>query len=157
VIALAGALLFITLHYFSQLTVLASTQVKFLELPTLAILAFLTLWSVTTLIFKLIREGILLVFSIQAHPVIDRWGGAFLSALRGVIVASMVFYMLLLSYNPVSIKMARSSVSRIAVSSLATGIYAGIHKNLVVKFFPEEKISEEALLVPQFLEDKRFK
>lgn len=148
---------FITLHYFSQLTILAATQVTFLELPTLAMLVFLALWAVTTLIFKLIREGILLVFSIQAHPNIDKWGGAFLSALRGVVVCGMVFYMFLLTYNPGVIKMARNSVSRIAVSLLPTGIYAGIHKNFVVKFFPEEKISEEALNVPHFLEDKRFK
>ncbi len=148
---------FITLHYFSALTVLASTQMKFLELPTVAILAFLTLWSLTTLVFKLIREGITLVFSIQAHPNVDKWGGALISALRGVVVSSMVFYLFLLSYNPVVIKMARNSVSRVAVSYLSTGIYAGIYKNFVVKFFPDEKISEEALLVPQFLEDKKFK
>ena len=31
---------FITLHYFSDVTVFASTQVTFLELPTIAILSF---------------------------------------------------------------------------------------------------------------------
>lgn len=149
--------IFITLHYYSSLTVLAATQLTSFELPTIAILVFLTLWLLMTYAFKLIREGVLMVFSVQAHPTLDKWAGAFLAALRGVVVCSMVFYMLLLTYNPDIIRMGRNSVSRYGVSYLATGIYAGIYRNFVVKFFPEEKVSEEALLVPQLLEEKNAK
>jgi uncharacterized membrane protein required for colicin V production len=146
---------FIALHYYSTLTVLAASQITIFELPTIAILIFLLLWLFTTTAFKLIREGILMVFSVQAHPGVDKWGGAFLSALRGVVVCAMVFYVLLLSYNPGVIRMAKNSLSRYAVSYLSTGIYAGIYKGFVIKFFPAEKISEEALLVPQLLEDRK--
>lgn len=149
--------IFVTLHYFSMLTVLVSAQVKFFELPTVAILVFLALWFVVTYVFKLIREGLMMVFSIQAHPAVDKWGGAFLSLLRGVVVASMVFYVILLSYNPDVIRVAQDSLARQAVSHLPTGIYAGIFNGFVVKFFPGEKISNEALLVPVILENKKAK
>lgn len=149
--------IFITLHYFSDLTVFASTQITFLELPTIAILAFFLLWSLSTLIFKLIREGVQFAFSIQAHPVVDRWGGAILSALRGVIVCGMVFYALLLSYNPGIIKMARESLSKTAVSFIPTGIYTGIYYGFVVKFFPTERMSQEAVDVPLLMNDTRIK
>lgn len=147
---------FITLHYFSGLTVWASSQVGFLELPTVAILVFVVIWSLTTLATKLIREGMLLVFSIQTKPVIDRVGGGLLSALRGIVVCGMVFYAFLLSYNPAIIKVARESVSRAAVAYLPAGIYAGIFKSFVIKFFPYEKISSEAINVPLLLDDKKF-
>lgn len=146
--------IFVTLHYFTTVTVLLSAYVKMFELPTLAILVFSAFWALTTYVFKLIREGLMMVFSVQAHPTIDRWGGIFLSSLRGVVVSGMVFYMLLLAYNPGIMKLAKRSLSRQAVSYLPTGIYTGIYNGFVVKFFPEEKISEEALMVPRMLEDR---
>jgi uncharacterized membrane protein required for colicin V production len=146
---------FIALHYYSTLTVLAASQLTIFELPTIAILVFLSLWLLTTYAFKLIHEGMLMVFSVQTHPNLDKWGGAFISALRGVVVCAMVFYVLLLTYNPGVIQMAKNSLSRYAVSYLPTGIYAGVYRGFVIKFFPAEKISEEALLVPQLLEDKK--
>lgn len=149
--------IFVTLHYFSTLTVLFAAQVKLFELPTVAILMFLALWAATTYIFKLIREGLMMVFSIQAHPAVDKWGGAFLSSLRGVVVASMVFYVILLSYNPDVIRVAQDSLARQVVSYLPTGIYTGIFNGFVVKFVPGEKISNEALLVPEILENKQDK
>ena len=149
--------IFITLHYYSTLTVLLASQVTTFELPIVAIFVFLALWFLMTYVFKLIREGLLMVFSVQAHPNVDRWGGAFLACLRGVVVSSMVFYVLLLTYNPDIIKVAQNSLARYAVSYLPTGIYTGIYNGFVVKFFAQEKISEEALLVPQLLENKKAK
>lgn len=147
---------FITFHYFSALTVLASSQLGFLELPTVAILVFFLIWSLTTLVMKLIREGVLLVFLIQAHPLVDRCGGALLGALRGLVVCGMVFYVFLLSYNPSIIKVARESVSRSAVAYLPAGIYAGIFNGLVVKFFPYEKINNEAISILSLMNDKKI-
>ena len=147
--------IFITLHYYSTLTVVLASQITSFELPTLAILVFWALWFLMTYVFKLIREGLMMVFSVQAHPNVDRWGGAFLACLRGVVVSSMVFYALLLTYNPDIIKVAQNSLARNAVSYLPTGIYAGVFNGFVTKFFPQEKISEEALAVPQLSENKR--
>ena len=149
--------IFITLHYYSTLTVVLASQVTIFELPTVAIFVFLALWFLAVYAFKLIREGLMMVFSVQAHPNVDRWGGAFLACLRGVVVSSMVFYTLLLTYNPGVIKVAQNSVSRHVVSYLPTGIYSGIFNGFVAKFFGQEKISEEALLVPKLLDDKKAK
>ncbi len=149
--------IFVTLNYYTTLTVLFAAQVTLFELPMVAILMFLALWGVTTYVFKLVREGLMMVFSVQAHPAVDRVGGLFLSCLRGVVVCGMVFYALLLSYSPDILRMAQSSWSRQVVSYLPTGIYAGIFNGFVVKFFPGEKISNEALLVPELLENKKAK
>ncbi len=146
--------IFITLHYFSTVTVILSAHVKLFALPTLAVLVFCAFWALTTYLFKLIREGLMMVFSVQAHPNIDRWGGILLSSLRGVVVCGMVFYFLLLSYHPGILNLAKRSLSRQAVSYLPTGIYTGIYNGSVVKFFPEEKISEEALQVPRMIDGK---
>lgn len=147
---------FITFHYLSGLTVWASAHVSFLELPTVAILVFFLVWSLTTLVAKLIREGLLFVFSIRTQPFVDRVGGALLAALRGVVVCGMVFYAVLLSYSPTIIKVARESISRAAVSYLPAGIYVGIFNGFVIKFFPYEKIDSEAVQIPSLLDDQNF-
>ncbi len=54
--------IFVTLNYYTTLTVLFAAQVTLFELPMVAILMFLALWGATTYVFKLVREGLMMVF-----------------------------------------------------------------------------------------------
>ena len=145
---------FISNHYYSLIAGAIAEQVKLFELTSIQVFVFLTLWFLVTLIFKFIRDGIMMLFSIQANAQLDRWGGACIAVLRGLVVCSMVLFTLLLTQSPHVLKMAQRSYSKFIVSSLSTGIYTSVEQGIVAKFFPEEKLNEEAIEVARLLDKK---
>jgi uncharacterized membrane protein required for colicin V production len=145
---------FVTLHYYSVFADFLTPQVPVLEPTAVRILIFLALWLLVTCVFMLVRDGLMALFSVKPHSAIDKWGGAVLAVLRGLIVCSMTFFVLLLSLNPTVLKLSETSWSRPVVGSLATHVYFGIYWSVVNRFFPAEPVNQEALDVPKLLERK---
>ena len=145
---------FIVLHYYIAFAGLIFSKLHFPKAVTLS-LSFLILWALVTLIFKLIRDGLLLIFSIETQKHVDRWGGGVLSAVRALIICGLTFYLIILMGIDTPYRMAKTSISRRCFSPVAVGIYSMIYTGLVSKFFPNEKINNQALSVPQLLSVKK--
>jgi uncharacterized membrane protein required for colicin V production len=146
---------FVTLHYYSVIADFLTPQVPVLEPTAVRILVFLTLWFLVTCVFMLVRDGMMALFSVKPHPAIDKWVGAVLAVVRGLIVCSMTFFMLLLSLNPTALKLSETSWSRPVVGTLATHIYFATYWSVVNRLFPAEPVNQEALDVPKLLDRKK--
>ena len=146
---------FIILHYYLAVGKLFPEKLNFSKAWIYAI-SFSLLWILVTFIFKLIRDGLLLIFSIETQKQVDRWGGGVLSSARALIVCGLAFYLFILIGIGSPQRMAKNSISRRCFSEVAAGVYSMIYYGLVSKFFPDEKINNEALSVPQLLFDKKI-
>ena len=146
---------FIILHYYLVVGGAFPEKLNFSK-PFAYAISFSLLWALVTFIFKLIRDGLLLIFSIETQKQVDRWGGGVLSSARALMVCGLVFYLFILIGVGSPQRMAKSSISRRCFAQVATSAYAMIYYGLVSKFFPDERINSQALSVPQFLSDKRI-
>jgi uncharacterized membrane protein required for colicin V production len=145
----------ITLHYYSILADLLAPHARVFEPTALRMLVFLGLWLTITALFKFIRDGLLLLFTIQPHPYIEKFVGAGLAAMRGLLVCSLVFFVLLVSQNTAVLKLSEKSISKNFVSHLAPHIYASCYWGVILKFFPMEPMNKEAMAVPRLIERKK--
>jgi len=146
--------IFISFHYYTLIAGVVAPRVTLFEPMLIQVFVFLTLWLLVTLVFKIVRDGLMMLFSIQANPQLDQWGGACIAILRGLVVCSMTLFALLLTQHASVVKVAQKSFSRHVVSNLSMGIYALIEQGIVAKFFPEEAINEEAIAVVRVLDKK---
>ena len=140
---------FVALHYYSSLGELLADKVPFLS-PWADLIMFGVLWALFVFAFKLVRDGLLLIFKIEAHSVLNRWGGIVIAIGRGLIICSLV----LLSFHISGVTYFKKNVERalthpfLLVVSLR--IYQGIFDGVVSKFFPEEKLNLDVFqLKPQ--------
>jgi uncharacterized membrane protein required for colicin V production len=146
---------FLTLHYYSVLADWLATQVSFAGPKEIRIFVFLCIWLFLTFVFKLVREGLTALFTVQPHPLLEKWGGGCLAVLRGMLICSLTFFALLLSLNPDVLKLSEKSWSKYTVGSLASHIYFSTYWAAVIKFFPAEPVNQEALAVPRLIERKK--
>ena len=153
---LAGILLavFLLLHYYSSLAVIVPDRVPISKAGA-QIFFFVLLWSAITFVFRLIREGVLLLFSVEANKKIDQWGGGILAVVRGLVICSLTLFLLLLAKSHYIEKLVKTSIAQRCVLNISVGIYTAVHNGFVSKFFPDEKINEEALAVVKTIKVKR--
>jgi len=149
--------IFVVMHFYTRLAVFLEPHTKGLEPTALRVLIFLGLWAMITFVFKLVRDGLTVLFTVQPHPIFDKWVGACVAVIRGLFICSLTFFVLLLSQNVTALKLCEKSWSKYVVSHLATNIYYSIYNGMVVKFFPLESLNQDALTVPQQIEPKKKK
>ena len=133
---------FTTLHYYVRFA-------RFLH-QTLAVhavvnilLSYVLLWLFVVLIFKIFRDGWMIVLKTEAHASINKWGGFFFGLIRGVLVCGLTFQLLFVSDNKYLMKNAKTSMSGFYLMDLSPGIYGGFFDNFISKIFPQEGKNEE--------------
>ena len=135
--------LFLSFHYY---VVLAKALTKGVNGPedmvfTLSF-SFIAFWLPIVIVFKYIREGLLLLFSIKTKTVLDTWGGAVLGMVRSLVTASMVMFVLLISgFHYFETRMTDSFLGR-RVVTVAPGIYQKMCNGFVSRLFPNEKYNQ---------------
>ncbi|MBF0620104.1 MAG: CvpA family protein, partial [Candidatus Omnitrophica bacterium] len=137
-----GALVtvFVAFHYYTALTGLLLSKVA-APAPVGILIVFVALWVVLFLLCKFIRDGIMMVFTIQAQAAVDKWGGAVLAVGRFFIVASMLMFAFLLTGKGYLSHMASVSFSNKYVTNVAPNIYRGMCEGVITKLFPKEKVN----------------
>ena len=146
---------FIILHYYYRVGG-AFPEKLHLSKTWILVISFVALWGLVTFIFKLIRAGLLIIFSVETQKLVDRWGGGVLASARALIVCGLAFYLIILMGLGSEQRMVKASISRRCFGQVATGVYAMVYYGLVRKFFPDEKINNEALSLPRVLFDKKI-
>jgi uncharacterized membrane protein required for colicin V production len=101
--------------------------------------SFLLIWIIIAVIFKFLRQGFLLLFTVQTISALDKWGGAVLAVGRFVLTASMVMYVLIVTGESYLQTKAAEAFSSKYLLKVAPGFYKGLSDNFVSKVLPAVK------------------
>ncbi len=137
--------LFIALHYYTALSGLIKNSP--MTVGTLNVMAFVVLWAVTFFICKLTRDGLFMLFTIQALSDIDKWGAGILAVGRVILTASLLLFLFLVSDHAYLQSTTMKSLSHKYVIQVAPRIYAGMCDRFVAKLFANEKKNPAVLEV----------
>jgi hypothetical protein len=67
-------------HYYPVIATAVHDRLPMFSLDNWQAFYFCVIWFVTVVIFRLIRDGLLMMFKVDAHPALDQWGGAILAS-----------------------------------------------------------------------------
>lgn len=133
---------FVCLHYFSPLSALLASFTSS-PLVVAVCVTFPLFWFFLFLLCKIVRDGLLMVFSIEAQAFVDKWGGALVGSVRACFVASMILFLFLLTENAYLESMTARSLSGRYLARVSPGVYQAIHEALVAKLFPGDRLNPE--------------
>ena len=146
--------IFITFHYYTPLAKLLHERIGLAE-SLLTVLCFGFLFAGVLLLFKLIREGITLVLKIQAHSILDRWGGFAVSLLRSLLAGSVVLISLQVSGIEYFQKNVKKSLFSLYLLDLSPDFYKAFYEGCISKFFPNEKFNPAVFQLKTEKEDSK--
>ncbi|MEI8012442.1 MAG: CvpA family protein [Candidatus Omnitrophota bacterium] len=127
-------------HFFARLAALGIHFVL-IPKPWLQAAAFILIWLTGVIVFKLIREGFLLAFTIQPLPLIDRWGAVLLAVVRSMLTASMVLFVFLMTAHPYLQNMTRTSLSHKYVINIAPKAYHQVTLGFIAAVMPGVRVN----------------
>jgi uncharacterized membrane protein required for colicin V production len=133
--------IFIALHFYRIISEFISSH-TFITIEFADPVVLIALVVFILLIFKFIRDGLMLVFHIQPIPFIDKWGGMILSLARGLLITSLVVVFIFLVPIEYCRKSADSSFSKSYLIEVAPKTYAFIFENIYSKFSSNETLNK---------------
>jgi len=134
--------IFIGLHYYSGISVFLQDKFN-LSRGFFDFLSIALLWGLTSLVFRLLRDGLMLIFRVEAQATLDKWGGLLLSIVRGALVCSLIFVMVGLSGSKYLQSNAQRSIIHPYVESFAPNLYRASFTGIISNFFPNEELNGE--------------
>ncbi len=146
--------IFISFHYYTKLSQILQNH-SGISHGTADFLCFGFLWGVVVLIFKFIREGLMLVFKVEALSLVDQWGGLLLSIIRGALTGSLVLVFLQVSGVEYWKNHARKSFFSPYLAQLSPKCYEAAYERIVSKFFPTEKLNPAVLKLKSETKDPK--
>ena len=135
---------FLAFHYYTKIAAVLGHYVG-LTPAVLEALVFTILGVVTFIIMKFVRDGIFLVFTVQAISMVDRWGAVVVSLARFVLTASMLMFVLLLTDQPYLERMTMLSFSQKYVLLVAPETYQKMVNGFVAKLVPNQKANSAVI------------
>ena len=137
---------FITLHYFIAMGEFLN-RVIFIPLDLTEMISFLLLWMLVVLVFKVVRDGWMLLIKTEAQEAFNKIGGAVAGIFRGALVCGLTTLVFFLSGNHYLIKSVNTSFSGFYLTHFSTSVYESSFDGLISKFFPKEKKNLDALRI----------
>ena len=143
---------FVALHYYTRVAGIFYTKIAISRAAN-DILAFALLWIVVGIIFKLLREGVILFQGKKGDGLPAPVGLTFAVAfVRGILVCSLIsFAFLIIENKPLAMTSIKSKIIP-ALAKLPINIYQKTYSGIFSKFFPKEELNESVLFfttVPQ--------
>ena len=127
-------------HYYTKIAAVLGHFVG-LTPPLLEALVFAAIWAFTFIVMKFIRDGIFLIFTVQAISLVDKWGAMAVSIARFALTASMLMFVLVLTDQPYLERMTMSSFSQKYIFLVAPETYQKMMNGFVVKLLPKQKVN----------------
>ncbi len=139
--------LFVGFHFYAPLAKMWAKN-GVLPVQNLKFLVFTALVVIISIAFKFMWDAILLVFKLETtHQGFDRYGAAFLGALRGWLVCGLVFFAALLIPHTEVHRQAMSSWSSRVVAQAAPQTYSFLFRHVIGKLFQGLKFNEGVFAV----------
>lgn len=137
-------LVFVCFHYYTPMTNMIISKTSWPSGIVGAVI-FSCLWGIGFFLCKLMRDGIFLLFTIQAQAVIDQWVSPIVAVFRAWIVASMVLFLLLVIQKPYLDHVVMKSFSKRYIVFVAGELYQHMTEGVVTRIFPNEKVNEQVV------------
>ena len=133
---------FIAIHYYVRL---ALSLQHLVMLPTVMgePLAFIFLWLMVVGIFKLIRDGWMIILKVEPTGAVQKWGGLILAFPRAALISGLILILIFIIGHPFLTKGVRNSLSGFPLARLSIRIYEGSFNLVVSKLFLGEKKNEK--------------
>jgi len=100
---------------------------------------FLLIWAGVTLIFKFLRQGLFMLFTVQTITALDKWGGMALAIGRFVLTASLVMFVFLVTGDEYLQTKTSGAFTRKYFVYVAPQFYQGLSDKVVSRLFPDVK------------------
>jgi uncharacterized membrane protein required for colicin V production len=139
--------IFISLHYYSVLAAWMAQKTHF-AWGYWDLLMFVDLWAAVIFFFKLVRDGMALLFKAETiHQGFDKYTGGILAVGHGILVCSLtIFFILLIHFGPLT-RMTLHSFSFKIAGRVDVSIYSYLYNHLIDKLFAGEQYNTAAALV----------
>jgi uncharacterized membrane protein required for colicin V production len=111
------------------------------------VLSFVLISVLVILIFKLIREGWLLILKVDTKSSFSQWLGGFVAIFNALLICGLLFFFISLFKNDALNIFAEKSVTGVYLRDLSPRIYKASYHGALYKFFPDEVINEKALRI----------
>ncbi len=133
----------LVLHFYARSAELLNDSVA---LPYKAgeVLSFILIWVLTILIFRLIREGWLLVLKSEAKSGFSQWLGGFVAIIRSGLICGLLFFLIFLFGNATLDTFAEKSATGFYLRDLSLQVYRASYDGVISKFFPDEVVNKKA-------------
>ena len=90
---------------------------------------------------KFMRDGFLLVFTVQTVSVVDRWGAGIVSLVRFFLTGSLLMFFFLATGHPYLQRMTLDSFARKYVLFAAPDTYRKVTRGFIAKVIPGQKVN----------------
>lgn len=135
---------FVSIHFYSFLASWTASRTH-VSWDYWGLVIFAILWCAVALFFKLLRDGILVLFKAETtHQGFDRYAAGAVAVGRGLLVCSLAIFLIFLTRNGPLMRMALHSYSYKVAGSAALSTYGFLFTNLVDKLFTGEHYNENA-------------
>ncbi len=131
--------LFFAYHFYTRITDFISPYIPFFSESSKSLLVFLLIFTFFYILARHIRIGIIILFKIEPHYVIERWFSLLFGLTRGLLVLGIMFFvlnMLNIGYIDRSLKKSLSYTYIIKTVPVSYKIAFNVYK----VFNPEAKL-----------------
>ena len=145
---------FIILHYYMRF---AQSLHKMTAIPIAVnrFLSFIFLWLIVVVVFKIIREGWMVIFKPKDPSTASKWGGAFLAFVRSSLVCGLMFLLIFASGNEYLRTKARNSFTGFYLADFSPSIYEFIYNGVISRLFPEEQKNNDVFRLKDRPKEKK--
>lgn len=136
----------IALHYYGRAAE-ALYQTSALPIKWGETISFILIVILVILVFKLVREGWLLILKVEAKGAFSQWGGGFVAFFRSFLMCGLLFFMIALPDIKTINAFSKSSLTGHYFRDLSPTVYKASFDGVIQKFFPDEVFNEKALKI----------
>lgn len=147
---------FLALHYYTGLADLMSVHLGLRKIPVafFAFFYFLVLTILGYLIFVFFSNVFCRFIKMEATPKLNKGGGFILGIARGILVVSLVMFILVISSLDYFKNSVKDAYSGKLLFKVAPAIYSGLYNGIVSKFIPATKFNTAVWEVQENLTEK---
>lgn len=143
------AAVFFSLHYYVSLSGFIRSRLGLEDkaLQSLDFFVFIILVVFCQLFFVILGKIFSKALKVEALPTLNKWGGFILGLARGLLVGSLLMFILLLSGAGFLNKGVKESYSGKYIVGIAPAVYSSLWHGLLSKFFTGDKFNDTVLQV----------
>lgn len=148
---------YLSLHYYLIFSDYIGSRIGVNNIPLayLTSLIFVVLAILGYLVFVVLRIVFYRFIKMEAVPNLNKWGGLIFGLARGVLLVSLIIFILVRAPFGYLKGSVTGSYSGKRLFKIAPSVYSGLWNNIASKFITQEKYNQAILEVPRSLESEK--
>lgn len=136
---------FVSLHFYFSFSELLHNKIPALPLEAAAIFNYVLLISIITIIFRILRDGFLVLIRIESISPISKYVGLTVGFIRGLFISGLIIFGLLISTIHYFELSARTSFFGPKIVRLPLKTYEVLFYGIAAKIFPDQTFNQETV------------